>query len=114
MPVYRKRFGTPEDMVPTRFAPAPKCSIEEGLPEHAPEMTLKRTHRGTQITFPVDSAAGIYGFGLQLKRAGAVLHTAGQVQPLVIQHNLALFHARNIQNIVYQSQQLTAGIGNLL
>ena len=67
MPVYRKRFGTPEDTVPTRFAPAPKCSIEEGLPEHAPEMTLKITHRGTQITFPVDSAAGIYGFGLQLK-----------------------------------------------
>lgn len=66
MSVYKIRFGTPEDIVPTKFAPAPKCEILEASPDGVTiECTV--THRGTKLRMPIDPSAGVYGFGLQLK-----------------------------------------------
>ncbi|MBP3917921.1 MAG: glycoside hydrolase [Clostridia bacterium] len=67
MSIYKVRYGTPEEFVPTRFAPKPKCSITEGLPQGAPNIDCAFSRRGTKITFPIDPKAGVYGFGLQLK-----------------------------------------------
>ena len=68
MSVYKIRYGTPEEIVPTKFAPAPKCDIIEGMPEGAEKMIFSTSRRGVEVLIPVDADAGIYGFGLQLKR----------------------------------------------
>ncbi|MBQ4091333.1 MAG: glycoside hydrolase [Clostridia bacterium] len=67
MSVYKVRYGTPEEIVPSRFAPAPKCEIIENSQEISGKMIFSTSKRGTQIMIPIESDAGIYGFGLQLK-----------------------------------------------
>ena len=68
MSVYKIRYGTPEEIVPSKFAPAPKCEIIEGMPEGAEGLIFSSSRRGVEVLIPVDADAGIYGFGLQLKR----------------------------------------------
>lgn len=67
MSVYKLRFGTPETVVPSAFAPAPLCEIIQETPDGAKDITFASTHRGCVLTVPVDPAADLYGFGLQLK-----------------------------------------------
>ncbi|MBR5871689.1 MAG: glycoside hydrolase [Clostridia bacterium] len=66
MSVYKKRFGTPEAFVPTRFAPTPLCDVADGLPDGV-SIDAKITRRGVCLTMPIDGDAGVYGFGLQLR-----------------------------------------------
>ncbi len=68
MSVYKIRYGTPEEIVPSRFAPAPKCEVIEGMPEGAEDMIFSTSKRGVEVLIPTPADAGIYGFGLQLKR----------------------------------------------
>ncbi|MBQ8350414.1 MAG: glycoside hydrolase [Clostridia bacterium] len=67
MSVYKIRYGTPEEVVPSRFAPAPACDILTEQPAAAADMRFSTSPRGVKITMPIDPAACIYGFGLQLK-----------------------------------------------
>ncbi len=67
MSVYKIRFGSPEEFVPTRFAPSPKCEVMENNADIGKLFDCKITKRGTKITMPIDPSAGVYGFGLQLK-----------------------------------------------
>ncbi len=67
MSVYKLRFGTPEEFVPSRFAPAPKCEVIEEVPEEAKSISFKASKRGTELYIPMSGDAGVYGFGLQLK-----------------------------------------------
>ena len=67
MSVYKIRYGTPEEIVPSRFAPAPKCEVIEDSDAVSGKMIFSTSKRGTQIMIPIESDAGIYGFGLQLK-----------------------------------------------
>ncbi len=67
MSVYKVRYGTPEEIVPSRFAPTPKCEIIENSDAVSEKMIFSTSKRGTQIMIPIESDAGIYGFGLQLK-----------------------------------------------
>ena len=66
MSIYKMRFGTPEEIVPSRFAPAPACEVLDGLPEGV-DIRFSTSERGTLLTMPLDPTAGVYGFGLQLK-----------------------------------------------
>ena len=66
MSIYKVRFGTPEDIVPTRFAPKPLCDVTDGLPEGV-AIDGRITRRGVCLTMPIDGNAGVYGFGLQLR-----------------------------------------------
>ena len=67
MSVYKIRYGVPEEIVPSRFAPAPACDVSETQPNGASDMHFSSSPRGVKITMPIDPKAGIYGFGLQLK-----------------------------------------------
>lgn len=67
MSVYKIRFGTPEAIVPSNFAPSPLCEISESVPDAVKDFVFTVSPRGVRLTVPVDPAAGIYGFGLQLK-----------------------------------------------
>lgn len=67
MSVYKIRYGTPEEFVPTKFAPTPKTKILTTPTEFEKSLNFKVTRRGLIITFPIDSTTEIYGFGLQLK-----------------------------------------------
>ena len=68
MSVYKIRYGTPEEFVPTRFAPTPACEVLEQTPDAAKAIRFTTTRRGVEIYIPADPEAEIYGFGLQLKR----------------------------------------------
>ena len=68
MSVYKIRYGVPEDIVPSKFAPTPKCDIIEDIPDGAKDISYTVSARGMELYIPMDSEAGIYGFGLQLKR----------------------------------------------
>ena len=65
MSVYKIRFGTPEAFVPSKFAPEPKCAVLDGAPEGL-QIDFRVTRRGVILTMPIDSEAGVYGFGLQV------------------------------------------------
>lgn len=67
MSVYKLRFGTPEEFVPTKFAPQPKCEIIENVSDKAKMFEFSVSKRGTLLRLPIDPSAGVYGFGLQLK-----------------------------------------------
>ena len=67
MSVYKLRFGTPEEFVPTKFAPEPKCEVIEGASDKAELFEFSVSSRGTLLRLPIDPSAGVYGFGLQLK-----------------------------------------------
>lgn len=67
MSVYKIRYGTPEEFVPSRFAPSPKCEVKDETPNEAKEIRFSTSKRGVKILIPIDAEAGIYGFGLQLK-----------------------------------------------
>ncbi len=67
MSVYKIRYGTPEEIVPSRFAPAPACEILEQVPTGLQDAAFTASARGSKITLPIDPKAGVYGFGLQLK-----------------------------------------------
>lgn len=67
MSVYKIRYGTPEEFVPSKFAPTPKCPIIEEIPDGAKNIRFKTNRRGTELYIPMSGDAGVYGFGLQLK-----------------------------------------------
>ncbi len=67
MSVYKIRYGTPEEFVPSKFAPAPRCEVIEAIPEAAKSIRFVKTKRGIDIYIPMSSDAGVYGFGLQLR-----------------------------------------------
>ncbi len=67
MSVYKIRFGTPEEFVPSKFAPAPKCEVIEDTPEAARNIRFSTSKRGLELYIPMSGDAGVYGFGLQLK-----------------------------------------------
>ncbi len=67
MSVYKIRYGTPEEFVPSKFAPAPKCEVIEAIPEGAENISFVRSKRGIEIYVPMSGDAGVYGFGLQLR-----------------------------------------------
>ena len=67
MSVYKLRFGTPEEFVPTKFAPKPACAVIEDTGDAAKLFDCTITKRGTKLRMPIDPSAGVYGFGLQLK-----------------------------------------------
>ena len=52
----------------------------------------------------------LFSFCLYAEGRYAIFNTLFQIKILIIQDNLALFHARHVQNIVDQIQKLTAGI----
>lgn len=68
MSVYKIRYGTPEEFVPTKFAPSPLCEVMEKTPDEATNIKFRTTNRGVEVLIPTDPNAGIYGFGLQLKQ----------------------------------------------
>lgn len=68
MSIYKIRYGTPEEFVPSRFAPTPACEVLDETPEEAQNIRFTTTRRGVEIYIPADPEAEIYGFGLQLKR----------------------------------------------
>ncbi len=67
MSVYKIRFGQPEEFVPSKFAPAPRCEILEETPEEAKNIRFSVSRRGSELYVPMSGDAGVYGFGLQLK-----------------------------------------------
>jgi alpha-D-xyloside xylohydrolase len=67
MSVYKIRYGTPEEIVPSKFAPAPKCEVLTKTPEEAKSICFNVTKRGSELFIPIDPQEQIYGFGLQLK-----------------------------------------------
>ncbi|MBP3324367.1 MAG: hypothetical protein J6M16_09255 [Clostridia bacterium] len=67
MSVYKVRYGTPEEFVPSKFAPAPKCEIIEAMPEGLKDMEFKATKRGAIFRMPIEKDTDFFGFGLQLK-----------------------------------------------
>ncbi len=66
MSVYQLRFGTPEPITPRTFAPSPLCEVLQETPDGAKGIAFSSTPRGCVLTVPVDPAADLYGFGLQL------------------------------------------------
>ncbi len=67
MSVYQIRYGAPEEIVPSRFAPAPLCPVLHEMPEGARTIAARVSRRGITLTLPIDPKAGVYGFGLQMK-----------------------------------------------
>lgn len=67
MSIYKLTFGVPEETVPSRFAPSPKCPILEETPAAAEGITFRTSARGCVLNIPLDPTAEVYGFGLQLK-----------------------------------------------
>ncbi len=67
MSVYKVRYGTPEEFVPTKFAPKPKCQIIEEIPVGLKDMEFKATKRGAIFRMPIEKDTDFFGFGLQLK-----------------------------------------------
>lgn len=59
-------YGTPEDFVPSRFAPSPKLPVRTLSPDSVPEITFSVSRRGCRLTLPLTAQTKIYGFGLQL------------------------------------------------
>ena len=71
MSVYKIRYGTPEEIVPSRFAPTPKCEINDcasDLPKNFPDVRFSVSARGSMLRMPIDGSTNIYGFGLQMKK----------------------------------------------
>ncbi|MBQ7363590.1 MAG: glycoside hydrolase [Clostridia bacterium] len=68
MSVYKISFGTPEETVPSKFAPHPLCEVYDGTALFGDKFSFKSTRRGSELSLPVDPSIEIYGFGLQLKR----------------------------------------------
>lgn len=67
MSVYKIRFGTPEAIVPSNFAPSPLCEIHEETPDAAKAIRFFAGQRGSKLIVPISPKHDIYGFGLQLK-----------------------------------------------
>ena len=67
MSVYKIRFGTPEAFVPSRFAPAPRVPVAEGMPDCLAGISFSAGARGVKITLSLAEDVSLYGFGLQLK-----------------------------------------------
>ena len=88
MSVYKIRYGTPEEFVPSRFAPAPKCEInnvENEMPKGFPDVHFSVSARGVKLSMPVDGSTNFYGFGLQLKKfqhRGRKKHLRSNADPL--------------------------------
>ncbi len=72
MSICKISFGTPESMVPTRFAPASLRDVEAysptgNLPAPLQGISFSVSPQGCRLVLPVDGDASLYGFGLQLK-----------------------------------------------
>lgn len=64
--VFKKTFGTPEEHVPTAYAPTPKTDIMPMPADVESKFTFSTSARGTKITLPLGEKTAIYGFGLQM------------------------------------------------
>ena len=66
---YFYRFGEPETLTPTKFAPPRKLQPAEGAPAKFPANACGFTllKRGCRVQIPIGPEEEIYGFGLQLK-----------------------------------------------
>lgn len=60
------RFGTPEQIVPTKFCPCLRCEETE-IKYDVSNFKFKVTSRGCVLEFPLEADEQLYGFGLQLK-----------------------------------------------
>lgn len=68
MSVYKIRYGTPEELVPTAFAPKPLCEVQPLAPDQAPrDIRFSAGKRGVKLTVAMQPETDLYGFGLQLK-----------------------------------------------
>lgn len=68
MSVYKIRFGTPEEHVPTAYAPKPLCDVQTLAPTDSPRAIRCDIDRcGVRLCIPVAPETDIYGGGLQLK-----------------------------------------------
>ncbi len=67
MSVYKIRYGVPEELVPTRFAPHSLVEIKEIDPVSVREINGIKTKRGYLLELPLNPGNEVYGFGLQLK-----------------------------------------------
>ena len=60
------RFGTPEEIVPSRYC-RNLCCEETEVAYDLNQFKFKTTARGCVLEFPLDMEEQVYGFGLQLK-----------------------------------------------
>ena len=67
MSVYKIRYGIPEEIVPTKFAPHSLVDLREISAGSAAQITGIKTKRGYLLEIPLNPGNEIYGFGLQLK-----------------------------------------------
>ena len=74
MSVYKIRYGTPEEIVPSRFAPSPACDILTEQPPAAADIQFSSSPRGVKITMPIDPKAGIYGRLWSVRRHRPLCH----------------------------------------
>ena len=62
------RFGTPEDIVPSKFCPGLQYE-ETPVSYDVGNFKFKTTARGCVLEFPLQEEEQVYGFGLQIGRA---------------------------------------------
>ena len=67
MSVYKIRYGTPEDLVPTNFARKSLISYKSLSENEVEEISFKKTKKGCLLEIPLRAGNEVYGFGLQLK-----------------------------------------------
>ena len=60
-------FGTPEELVPSRFCEAFNY-VETDVKYPASNFSFKKLSSGCVVEFPIEDDCHIYGFGLQLKQ----------------------------------------------
>lgn len=67
MSIYKIRYGTPEELVPTKFAPQSKVNVTELASESVSAIKAIKNKRGYLLELALQPDNQIYGFGLQLK-----------------------------------------------
>lgn len=67
MAAYKIRYGTPEELVPTKFAPKSLIDYKILSENDVDDINFKKTKRGCLLEIPLRAGNEVYGFGLQLK-----------------------------------------------
>ncbi len=67
MAVYKIRFGTPEELVPTKFAPKSLIEYKILSENDVKDINFRKTKKGCLLEIPLKAGNEVYGFGLQLK-----------------------------------------------
>ncbi len=65
--IYRLTLGTPEQHVPTAYAPASLVPVTALQPYQVPQLRFSTSRRGCKLVLPLTENTKIYGFGLQLR-----------------------------------------------